>query len=268
MKKLLLVGVALVAISSVPAIAADMGARPAPVYKAAPAVVAPNNWTGFYVGGQVGYQWSDSDLTSTLAVPFGGFPAGTLLSSNELDAHGVVGGGHVGFNWQSGQLVFGIEGDFEWSGVDGSDIVLPTATAFGLGAVPGPFAFSQNWQASLRGRLGWVWDRFMVYATGGVAWMDYDLAITGGGPPVTVSASHTATGWTIGGGLEWGMYANWTARLEYRFTQFKSESFTGPAGGPFAAVSSFGDDVDFHTVRVGLSYKFGDWGKGPVVGRY
>ena len=261
MKKLLFVTIALVAMSSIPAVAADMRARPAPVYKAAPAaMVAAYNWTGFYLGGQAGYQWSAEDHTvaSTGTTTVGPFP---------FDSKGAVYGGHAGFNWQTGQWVFGIEGDYEGSSVDGFTAVAP----FGLAST---FAFDQKWQASLRGRLGWAfWDRGMVYATGGVAWAKFNntgiFDVLGVGPgPQAETWSDTVHGWTIGAGVEWALlpnWNNWTGRVEYRYTDF--DGFSIPSTTvPGATVTT--DNLKFHTVRIGLSYRFGDWGKGPMVARY
>lgn len=257
MKKVLLAGAALVAISSIPAVAADLGARPAPVYKAAPAVVAPYNWSGFYVGGQVGYQWNANDQSVSAFAPGGAFFDGPFGFS----ARGVVGGGHVGYNWQFGQWVAGIEGDFEGSGVKG-DVTIPATSPVG----PGAFSVDQKWQASLRGRLGWTWDRVMIYGTGGIAWGNFDATATNLAAVLSESWSDTLTGWTLGAGVEWALWQNWTGRVEYRYTDYKS--FTG-VSSVVAPGGSFGtDDLKFHTVRAGLSYRFGDWGKGPMVARY
>ena len=238
MKTFLLAGAALVAISLVPTMAADLGARP--VYKAPVAAMPAENWTGFYIGGQVGYQWNADDQS--------------------VSADGVVGGGHAGFNWQFGQWVLGAEGDFEGSGVKG-DGTIPATAPVG----PGTYSIDQNWQASLRGRLGWTWDRFMIYATGGGAWGNFDAVATNTGG-VSERWKDTLSGWTVGAGAEWGLWDNWTSRIEYRYTDFKSFDGTSSVISPG---SSFGtDDLKFHTVRAGLSYRFGDFGKGPMVAKY
>ena len=258
MKKLLFVTIALVAMSSIPAVAADLRAKPAPVYKAAPALAAPYNWTGLYVGGQVGYQWSAEDhtISSSGTTTVGPFP---------FASKGAVYGGHAGFNWQFGQWVAGIEGDYEGSSVDGFTAVAPLGLA-------STFAFDQKWQASLRGRLGWAWwDGGMVYATGGIAWSKFDnvgIFDVTGARTTDIWSSGTLTGWTIGAGVEWAFSPSWpnlTGRVEYRYTDFGDFTFASVAV-PGATVLT--DKLTFHTVRIGLSYRFGDWGKGPMVARY
>ena len=256
MKKVLFAVAALATISTIPATAADMRARPV---QKAPAMVAAMpawNWSGFYIGGQVGYQWSDDDhsVTATGVPGFGTF--GPFL----FESDGAVYGGHAGFNWQAGQWVFGIEGDYEGSNVEGDGTFFPT----GLSST---FNLEQKWQASLCGRLGWVaWDRALIYATGGVAWAKFSNSGTfdTGGATITEGSSDTVNGWTIGGGIEWAMWQNWSARIEYRYTDFDSFSFTSTNFAP-AVVTT--DDLTFHTVRVGLSWRFGDWGKGPMAGK-
>ena len=214
MKKLVLVGVSLLAMCCA-ANAADLGRRP--VYKAPPAaVVGPYNWSGFYIGGQVGYQWGDHSVSATEVPGLG--TAGPFGFSSD----GVVGGDHAGFNWQTGQWLFGIEGDFEASGVDG-DL---TVSVFGTDT--SILGFEQKWQASLRGRLGWAFDRSLIYVTGGGAWSRFEhtgsFDTTGvlGGPLVEPAWGNTASGWTIGGGFQHAFTDNLSARLEYRYTDFDS----------------------------------------------
>ena len=262
MKKVLFAVAALATISTLPAIAADMRARPAPVYKAAPAMVAAYNWTGFYIGGQVGYQWNADDHTVSGVVPVavgGPGPVGPFF----FESDGAVYGGHAGFNWQAGQWVFGVEGDFEGSSVkEDFSISLLGGTA--------TLAFEQKWQASLRARLGWaLWDRGMIYATGGAAWADFENSLVifagPGGPLTEPPFGDTVSGWTIGAGAEWALWQNWTGRIEYRYTDF--ESFGVAAAVSVPGGSATIDNLKYHTVRAGLSWRFGDWGKGPMAGK-
>jgi outer membrane immunogenic protein len=248
MKRLFVASVIFVGLSSL-AQAADLPRRTAPVYKAPPVVAAPFSWSGFYIGGQVGYQWGgDHNITATDA------PGPTTLGPFPFKSNGIVGGGHAGVNWQTGQWVLGIEGDFEGSGVDGNLNVSVFGTDTSV------LSFKQKWQASLRGRLGWAFDRNLLYVTGGGAWSkfthDATFDTTGvlGGPLVEPSWSDTVSGWTIGVGLEHAFTQNLSARVEYRYTDFDSFSHASVAVPP-ATVHT--NDLTYSTVRVGLSYRFG-----------
>ena len=248
MKKLLLGSVAIAALAVSPAMAADIPAR-GPVYKAAaPVAVAAYNWGGCYIGGQVGYQWGDDHTRETVTATgaFTGF-------DQSFTTNGVVGGGHVGCNVQSSSIVFGVEGDLEWTGVDGG-----YRLANGNGT-----DFDQKWQGSVRGRLGFAADRWLFYVTGGLAFSRFEYTYVDGPPPViSETFSTTRTGWTFGGGIEHAFASNWTGRVEYRYTDYGSLSNNSVVAFPGF---TYTHDPQFHTVRVGLSYKFGG---GPVVARY
>ena len=236
----LLLGVAAVAGLAIVSTAADANGRRGSI-KDGPCCERPFSWTGFYVGGQIGYQWTQDDFSDPVRVP-------PVVGSIDLD--GFIGGVHAGYNAQFGAVVVGIEGDIEWS----------NASASGTGFIPtGPFVTGHadlNRQASLRGRLGFASGRTLFYATAGVAWGNFDFGYTfpivGG---VTDSFSDTLTGWTVGGGVEHAFAGNWTARIEYRFTDF------GNATGSIAnccapAPNHQRHDLDAHAVRAAISYKF------------
>jgi outer membrane immunogenic protein len=195
------------------------------------------NWTGFYVGIQGGYQWGNVDGTNcnvalTVCFPF----------SNDPD--GFVVGGHVGYNFQFNQFVVGIEGDIEYSDMKGTVSFDPGLTRFHR-------VSGENWQGSLRARVGVAFDRLLVYATGGVAFADmgYDVGFIGAVPYHTISKTHT--GWTLGGGVEYAFTQNVTGRVEYRYADYGSASGTNVTTN-----SVLSNDLQTHTVRVGLSYKF------------
>lgn len=231
---------AVAVVLAAPAFAADLG-RPitkAPAYVAAPIV----NWNGFYVGGQVGYQFGRNRVTE-LPSGFGG----------DYDVDGVVGGGHLGYNFQFGNFVLGIEGDIEGSGVEGNGLVAPGVNS----------AFESRWQASLRGRLGMTYGNALLYVTGGAAWADIKTIYNNPGfpPQVGDTFKDTQTGWTVGAGAEWMFAPAWSARVEYRYTDFGRFTDVLPTSG----FGNYRNDVDFHTVRVGVSYHFGG---GPVVANY
>jgi outer membrane immunogenic protein len=200
-----------------PALAADL--TPYPAEPAAPAAVyLPFSWTGFYAGAHVGYGFSTVD--SNLAAPLDSF-----------DMNGVVGGLHAGYNYQMNQFVLGVEGDVDLTSISGRSDPLAGVTT----------KFSVPWQGSVRGRLGYAWDRFLLYGTGGVAFADAKLA--GGN-------SKGLVGWTLGAGLEYAFTDSLSGRVEYRYTDFQRATFTAPATGSFK--SGFNENQ----VLVGISYKF------------
>jgi outer membrane immunogenic protein len=213
---------ALVLATASSAFAADLPAV-APYQAVAPA--GYYDWTGFYVGVQAGYAFADSNL------------------GDDLD--GFVGGVHAGYNYQINNWVLGVEGDIEASGVDASGNVTLPAPA-GLTA----FSVDNKWLGSVRGRVGYAFDRVLVYATGGVAFGDFDVRATNGG--VTSSDSNTHVGWTVGAGVEVAITNNVTARVEYRYTDLGDKNYTFAA--PVNTVNY--DAKDIHAVRVGVSYKF------------
>jgi outer membrane immunogenic protein len=209
--------------------AADLGQRP--VYKAQPApVMAAYNWSGFYVGGHVGYAWASEDVSSTLT----GLSGGT-------DPSGFLGGAQVGFNWQTGAFVFGVEGDWSWTNADGST------------AIPVAVTSQHNWYATATARVGYAVDNWLWYVKGGAAWLDADYTVAG------LQVGDTRTGWTVGTGIEWALSPNWSVKLEYNYLNFGSESIAAPIG--------VDADTQVSLVKLGLNYRF-DWGKGPVTARY
>lgn len=221
---------AVVAVGVTGASAADLGQRP--VYKAQPAPLPViYNWSGFYIGGHLGYGWGRDKITDMVT--------GVTGSS---DANAFLGGAQAGYNWQVGQWVFGIEGDWSWTDAKG-DVAIP-------GAIVNT---KTNWYSTATGRLGYAVDNWLWYVKGGGAWADTDTAIGG------VSVGKTRSGWTIGGGVEYGLTPNWSAKLEYNYLDFGKDDIGAPIG-----VRS---DMQAHLLKAGLNYRF-DWGKAPVVAKY
>jgi outer membrane immunogenic protein len=230
---LALAAVATIAIGATAASAADLGQRP--VYKApAPMVVAAYNWSGFYVGGHLGYGWANTDVHNVIT---GG--------SGSTDLSGFLLGGQIGFNWQAGAFVFGIEGDGSWTNAEGSRTFTNAVVEM-----------EHNWYATLTGRVGYAVDNWLWYVKGGGAWSDADYTAVVLG--VTGSRSGTRSGWTIGTGLEWALAPNWSAKIEYNYLDFGNEQI---------GLTNFDVDSQVHLVKLGLNYRF-DWGKAPVVARY
>ncbi len=266
MKKTLLLTAALgalVAASSVSA--ADLTTRlDAETPPSAPVVAPLYNWSGFYIGGNVGGIWGGQrdtlvDFTSD------GYDLGPAFRS--ASSSSLIGGVHGGYNWQTAsQFVFGVEGDFDWTGLKHANS--GNLTAFGgfpFGTSLWDVSDRLNWLASARARVGYAAGNWMPYATGGVAWSstNYTGFITNGGGlgfsgPYDETRTHT--GWAAGAGVEYMATANWLLRFEYLHYGFGGEQIVGATNPDFVpgarGVFSLGSTT-FDTVRVGVSYKFG-----------
>jgi outer membrane immunogenic protein len=176
--------------------AADL---PAPVTPG-PAVYAPptafravTNWSGFYVGGNIG---------AAMARAHSDFSAGGVpFATNDTALWGAAGGGQAGFNWQSGALVLGAEGDFQWSNLKGS---ISAQCAPCTPATNASLEHDVDWFGTARGRVGYVADGWLAYITGGYAVGRVALkgTATGGGVTASLTQNATPSGWTIGGGTE------------------------------------------------------------------
>jgi outer membrane immunogenic protein len=232
-RKILLTTASLVAISGT-AFAADLPSRAAP-----PVFVPPPpifTWSGAYVGAQIGYEWGTSS-NSVFASPGAGVGLGSY------SPNGVVGGAHIGYNYQISQFVVGLEGDVNGSSYRGNNAVFG-----GLGTV----STRSNVDGSIRGRVGVAWDRALIYATGGAAFGSIHDSFANGIGVDTEST--TRVGWTVGGGVEYAVTNNWSVRAEYRYTDYGSTNFSllNTSGGIFTMRSH---DTD-NRVQAGFSYKF------------
>ena len=252
--------------------AADLAARP--YTKAPPALVEVYNWTGFYIGGNVGYSWGRSRDTSTLTNT-----AGTVLftSIDRSDLNGVVGGGQIGHNWQVQNWVWGLEADIQGTDEHGSRaFTCPTAICTPSAIIlvaPGPtvpVSLNQKleWFGTVRGRAGvLVTPKVLLYATGGLAYGEVKSTETVG-VLTGFSNSDIRVGYTVGAGVEGVIGGNWTAKLEYLYVDLGkvSSSFltTAPAFGGGVLTSNFSSRITDNVLRVGINYRFG----GPVVAKY
>ncbi|MGJ4993079.1 outer membrane protein [Bradyrhizobium sp. HKCCYLS3077] len=272
--KTLVSATALLLATSFGAFAADLPAR----YTKAPPPAAIYNWTGGYFGGNVGYGWGRSNLGTTLDQTSSWAAEGVAfqntfvaLSNNRLNPAGIVGGLQAGYNWQSGPGVFGIEADINGSDINKRLIVTgpnpPTTRTFNE-------TIRTDWFMTLRGRAGVAVDTTLFYVTGGLAVGNvkgsWDLT-SGNGYAKTASANVTKAGWTVGAGVEHAFAPNWTVKAEYLYTDLGNISYasTYSPGSTFAPPGfnyreNLSQDFSFHTVRVGVNYKFGT----PVVARY
>ena len=237
--------------------AADMAmkapyAAPAPIW----------SWTGFYIGGHVGAGWGTTESTvTTLAAP--GFPAVPVnfpIAQNSRS--GFLGGGQIGYNFQSGWAVFGVQADIAGLDVKGTT---PCIVAFSCTA-------KSDWLATVSGRIGGiVADKTLVYVKGGAAWMNttHTLTVPGigaivGGPAGiggSVSTESTAFGWLLGLGAEYAFSPNWTAFIEYNYIDFDTKNsaldLSALGGlGIGAAVANVDFKNKLSIAKVGVNYKF------------
>jgi len=264
------------ALAIAPALAADL--PPQPTYKAPVMAPVVYNWSGFYIGGHVGYGWGDARVTPVFGTAFTAAQAATLTANGSptLEADGFLGGFQAGFNVQSGAMVFGIEADFSFSGIKGSRnsglIIFPLALAL----IDRSFSEEEKlkWVSTVRGRLGFTaTPDLLLYVTGGVAFgeREYRQFIISD-PAVNfnnlrASVTDTKVGWTAGAGLEYALSRNWSVKGEYLYVDLGTvsgfaDSDTAPGFGVTLNSSS---RLTLHTARFGINYKF-DWG--PVVAKY
>jgi outer membrane immunogenic protein len=266
MKRTLMGGVAsltLLAVSSLnTASAADL---------APPAPTPAWSWTGFYVGLQGGAGWgTDEDQVTGLQVcPMGGacgmvFPA--AFSQSSFAISGMFGGATVGYNWQRGPVVLGVEGDFSGSSISGSS---DCQDSFGLGSLFAPSSAcktTMDWFATADARLGVAVDHALLYVKGGAAWahLDHSEQIGTNLFPATPlyasgSVSNTPMGFNFGAGIEYALWSGWSAKVEYDYIDFGNSTIKMPLSVPQPGQSyseTATDHVTVNLVRAGLNFRF------------
>lgn len=236
-------------------------------------VVMPFSWTGFYVGVNAGYAWSDADASSSFSCPVGvcrytnatNLAAFGAAGSGDLAAEGFTGGVQAGYNWQSGSAVLGVELDYNAFNVNGSRSAGGAIPAVLVGTFGTTAAVDTDWLFTARARLGWtVSPNLLLYVTGGLAVTDARVSnsFADSVAPIAAGASgrsDTLTGWTLGGGLEWAFDRNWSFKTEYLYVDFGSVSTTSSVvttAGTAANAFATSVDVNAHIARVGINYKF------------
>jgi outer membrane immunogenic protein len=180
------------------------------------------SWTGFYIGVNGG----------------GGFGSSNWDSTGSRDVSGWLAGATAGYNYQFGQAVLGVEGDIDWTNINGST----------TNSCSGGCETSNTWLSTVRGRLGYAADRFMPYITGGAAFGN----IRAQAPGLALTSTENA-GWTVGAGLETALAPHWTAKVEYLYVDLGSFNCGLNCGSTLVT-----ENVSLHTniLRAGLNYKF------------
>jgi outer membrane immunogenic protein len=281
--------VAAIALIGTPAFAADMAVKAPPP---APAPTPVYSWTGFYVGLNAGGGWGNNGIDNSLTpgacnagaqcpVFFAGL--NTILGGS-FDAHpsGFIGGGQIGYNYQTGVYVWGVETDFQGTSIKGSattaTTIVPFITAGSSLTATGTGSEKIDWLGTLRGRLGWTPTApLLVYATGGLAYggvqtgasfseqpFSAGVGVTGNGF-TAISQSDTRAGWTVGGGLEWMFAPQWSIKGEYLYYDLGTVTLnqTLVHVGTGAGAGTVADDniqsaahYRGNIARAGLNYKF------------
>lgn len=270
--------IALIAVST---IAFSQIASAADLPLKAPAAPSPPafTWTGCYVGLNAGWGGARNALSTTVdpqsnmngtaraLITYGGAAI--------LDGDGFTGGGQVGCNWQIPQpqsgipVVFGVEGDFNWIDGDASDtrnVAVGQATGLSVDDI------GMDWFATIRGRIGWAFDRILIYGTGGVAFTKLDISkswswsfidgcpIVGGLNQCHVGGDNSfRTGFTIGGGVEWAFLEHWSTKAEYLYSDFGDVTYRTCNIGFTPPCSQTADHKvrsTLQVIRVGVNYKF------------
>jgi outer membrane immunogenic protein len=232
--KLKLFGTALAALTMLAAaVSAQAADIPRPIYKGIRPVIAYYNWTGFYLGINGGYGWGTSTWD--------------LLPATTIKPNGGLVGGTLGYNYQVGSWVLGIEGDIDWSGVKGDVSCVAAVTC----------TTENPWLGTIRGRVGYAFDRWLPYITGGGAYGNIKASASVPIAGAALSASKSNFGWTVGAGLEYAFLGNWSAKIEYLYVDLGSVDDGVP---PVVNTVTFKENI----VRAGLNYKF----SGPIFSRY
>jgi outer membrane immunogenic protein len=240
MKKFILGTIALISLAGT-AVAADLPQRPAymaPIMSPVPVY----NWTGFYVGGNIGGAWGTLDVTDV--------NTGATVSPNNS---GFAGGGQIGYDYQIGPWVIGIRNLFDGTGISNGATISD-------GVFSGTVNSHLRWFDALTARGGYlVQPNLLLYAQGGAAWTSWTVdAITGAGASVGTISGGNRTGWTVGGGAEWMFMPHWSVFAEYNYMGFgtRSAASTVCVAGVGCTTDTFSAKADLQNALIGVNYKF------------
>jgi outer membrane immunogenic protein len=242
------------------AFAADLPVAPPPrapvVY--VPPVLPVYNWSGIYLGINGGYGFGSSEWTDPLNPS--SLTTGGSTSSGNFNTNGGLIGGTLGVNFQTGGFVFGVEGDWDWQGLQGTSNSPFCGAIFTSATAPVSAGLDcetkSDWIATIRGRAGYAADRVLFYGTAGGAAGNVQTGLN------TLSLqSNTEYGWTAGAGIEWAFADNWTAKVEYLFVDLGNSTCNTPANCGFDTTTVANNSVKFteSMVRAGVNFKFNGW---------
>jgi outer membrane immunogenic protein len=258
-----------------------------PMYtKAAPVVAPVVNWTGLYIGGNVGGEWGRfNDPLAVGGVTAGGITAIPETIPSNSDNSSFTGGGQIGYRWQlPTNWVVGVEGDFNWVELKNTQtLAIGQFPPGNITLVPGDMhSVKTNWESSIRGNIGYAWGSVLAYVTGGVAFANVQassnfIATPSGGflfPASGGSQTKTLTGGTVGVGIAYSLTKNWDIGAEYRYTKYDGSDFAigtvaaigGPGGVFFFVPATSHVDLSTNEIRFRADYRF-DWA-GPAATRY
>jgi outer membrane immunogenic protein len=265
MKKILLASIAGAAalMTIAPANAADLGLLP--MYAAPRAFT----WSGCYIGGNIGGGWGRENVSiPNLAQTTGVLElVGVSFPSVTGNTKGVLGGGQVGCNYQfAPNWVIGIEGDGEAAGIKGDvteSVSFTDPRTGGPNTVTGTAHAETDWIASVTGRVGWTGDRVMLYAKGGAAWAGDKYSADLPAFNEHIATSVIRPGWTVGGGVEWAFWENWSAKVEYDYYDFsistRNLALPGTIFGVPEIVPGINIKETISSVKFGINYRFGPY---------
>ena len=244
-------------ISAIAFLLATAGASAADLAPAAVEPVAPAaayNWTGFYAGINGGYAFGSShDVTMSEL-----FPESDPYTDKygSLSPKGGFGGVQAGYNWQTGNFVLGLEGDIQGAGISDKTSRIGATTDYFLSTKS-----QVNWFGTVRPRIGYTFDNILIYATGGLAvgGVKYTQNYVDGDYLAHARTNKTRVGFAVGGGVEYAFNEHWTAKLEYQYIDLGRSKISATEindGEPTQYTIHTKLRTDFHTVRLGVNYKF------------
>lgn len=209
----------------------------------------PAPWAGFYVGVNGGYGWGTPSSKVTDLEIIGG----TIIAENSANftPEGGFGGGQIGYNWQRGRFVYGVEADIQAANIHGD---ATTGLAPGISATG---STDLDWFGTVRGRLGYTCGSALFYGTAGFAFggIQDKLSKVDGAGAGSVSKSETATGYVVGGGVEYAVSPKWSVKAEYQFIDLGKDHLSVDAVAPLV-LAELDAEHSYNTVRVGINYHF------------
>jgi outer membrane immunogenic protein len=219
--------------------------------------VVPFTWTGFYIGAHVGGAWGTKEWTNTLA-------GARFVDDWQHNINGYLGGLQVGANYQFDRWVIGAEAQFSWANLDGKNHCSITGRDLNCST-------QSDWLSTAALRFGFTKGDWLAYIKGGAAWVSDEHTFTQFVPNASISVSANRRGWMVGTGIEYAVSSNWSAKIEYNYLDFGTETVHFPDLASVLLIQNLSDEVSIrqriHLVKAGVNYRF-NWGKAPVAAMY